>query len=278
MSVSVIIPTLNEACCLSETLSSLLNHKPHEIIVVDGGSQDATCEIVSRTLSPKSEQNPNSEFRNSKQIQELKSQIQNEKAPEVTNIGDLDFRFVSDFGFRISNLRLLHSPPGRARQMNLGASHATGDTLLFLHADCQLEAGALEAAEKCLNSSNILAGCFNMEVRAPGRLYRLIDSCATARVRLSGLIYGDQGLFLKRELFQRLGGFPDLRLMEDVFFSRTLARHGRIAVLPQRIYVSPRRWKRKGLIRQSMRNWLLTSLAAGGVHPDRLSIFYPPIR
>src|SRR5205807_4252213 len=108
-----------------------------------------------------------------------------------------------------------------------------------------------------------------MRVRAEGSLYRLIDACAAARVRLTGLVYGDQGLFVRRDLFERVGGFPLLRLMEDVFLSRTLRRLGRVVVAPRRLFVSPRRWQRTGLVRQTLRNWTLTALAAGGVHPDR---------
>jgi hypothetical protein len=117
-----------------------------------------------------------------------------------------------------------------------------------------------------------------MAVRAPGLLYRTIDFCATARVRLTGLVYGDQGLFLCRRLFERLGGFPRLRLMEDLFFSRELRRQGRITVVPRRIFVAPRRWQGAGLVRQTLRNWVLTALVAGGVHPDRLAAFYPVVR
>ncbi len=123
-----------------------------------------------------------------------------------------------------------------------------------------------------------MAGCFTMTVRAHSWRYRCVDACATARVRLSGIVYGDQGLFLHREDFARLGGFPPLRFMEDVFFSRTLRRHGRVVVSPRRIFVSPRRWQHSGLLRQSLRNWTLTALAAGGIHPDRLAAHYPPVR
>jgi rSAM/selenodomain-associated transferase 2 len=227
MSVSVIIPTLNEVSCLAETLISLKEQQPHQIIVVDGGSQDTTCEIASTSNH---------------------------------------------------DVLVLHSPPGRARQMNLGAAHATCDVLVFLHADCQLESGALEAAEKCLQKPKVVAGCFQMHVDAPGGLYRWIDAWASARVRITCLIYGDQGLFLRREDFHRLGGFPIIRLMEDVFFSRTLRNEGRIIALPKRIYVSPRRWKKAGVIRQTLRNWTLMGLAAGGIHPDRLAAFYPETR
>ncbi len=224
MTISVIIPTLNEAGCLPQTLRSVRAESPFEIIVVDGGSTDATCRMASQA--------------------------------------DL----------------LLHSPPGRAVQMNHGAAHARGDVLLFLHADCTLEAGALRAAERGLGKPGVAAGCYRMTVTDPGLIYRLIDSCATARVRLAGLIYGDQGLFVERIRFGRIGGFPPLRLMEDVFISKRLRCEGRIIVAPSRVFVSPRRWQRQGVLRQTLRNWTLTALAAGGVHPDRLAAFYPLVR
>jgi rSAM/selenodomain-associated transferase 2 len=167
---------------------------------------------------------------------------------------------------------------GRAAQMNLGAAHAMGDVLLFLHADCTLEAGALDAALRTLREYRVAAGCFRMTVQAPGLIYRMIGAAATARVRLTGLIYGDQGMFLTRETFQRVGGFPVLRLMEDVFISFALRRLGRIRVAPARIFVSARRWQKVGPVRQTLRNWTLTAMAALGVHPDRLATYYPDVR
>jgi rSAM/selenodomain-associated transferase 2 len=224
MSVSVIIPTLNEAACLAQTLRSVRAEKPREILVVDGGSSDATCELA--------------------------------RAAD----------------------RVLHGPRGRAAQMNHGAAHAAGDVLLFLHADCTLEPGALRAAEECLGHRGVAAGCFRMTVTAAAPAYRLLDACATARVRWTGLIYGDQGLFVQRRLFERIGGFPPLSLMEDLFFSRKLRRQGRIVVAPRRIFVSPRRWQQQGLVRQTLRNWGLTALAAAGVSPNRLAALYPTVR
>jgi len=222
MSVSIILPTLNEESCLGETLRLLRAQRPHEILVADGGSTDATCDIA----------------------------------------------IVAD--------RLLQGVRGRAAQMNLAAAHATGDVLLFLHADCRLGPGALGEAERCLRRG--AAGCFRMRVDADGAAYRMIDFCATARVRLTGLIYGDQGLFVRRALFEKIGGFPPLRLMEDVFISKTLRRHGRIVVAPKRIFVSARRWRKTGVVRQTLRNWTLTALAVGGVSPDRLAALYPVVR
>jgi hypothetical protein len=162
--------------------------------------------------------------------------------------------------------------------MNAGAARASGDILVFLHADCELQAGALAEVTRLLARPRVVGGCFTMTVRAGGMLYRSIDACASARVRLTGLIYGDQGLFLRRRDFERLGRFPPLRFMEDLFFSRTLSRHGRIVVARSRIFVSARRWQKTGLIRQTLRNWTLTTLAAAGVDPDRLADHYPQVR
>src|SRR5262249_55966736 len=148
--------------------------------------------------------------------------------------------------------KLIRTTPGRAHQMNLGASGASSSILLFLHADCLLEPGAVEAAESCLQSKSVAAGCFTMNVRDSSPIYRWIDGCATARVRMTGLTYGDQGLFLRRDFFHHLGGFPNLRFMEDIFFSRALRKHGRIVVSSKKIFVSPRRWQRYGVIQQTM--------------------------
>jgi len=172
----------------------------------------------------------------------------------------------------------VQAPRGRARQMNKGAAHASGDILLFLHADCWLQDGALQAAEASLRQRRVAAGCFTMTVASPGAFYRCIDFAAAVRVRCTGMIYGDQGLFLHRDFFERLGGFPPYGLMEDVFFSRMLRRHGRLVIAPRRIFVSPRRWHRSGIIRQTIRNWMLLALAALGVPPNHLAAWYPAVR
>jgi rSAM/selenodomain-associated transferase 2 len=173
---------------------------------------------------------------------------------------------------------ILSSPRGRARQMNTGAGRTSGTTLLFLHADCTLEDGALSRAEHALTRRRIVAGCFAMQVPESGWLYRSIDACASLRVRLTGLVYGDQGLFLRHDTFTGLGGFPELRFMEDVFLSMRLRNLGKIVVVSRKIFVSSRRWQKVGLIRQTLRNWTLTALATGGIHPDRLARYYPVIR
>src|SRR5262249_35781461 len=143
---------------------------------------------------------------------------------------------------------------------------------------CALEAGALGAAARCLARRGVAGGCFRMRVAAPGMLYRMIDAAATARVRLTGLGYGDQGLFVRRALFEEGGGFPPVGLIEDAGIGGGLRARGRMVVAPARVFVSPRRWQRVGVVRQTLRNWALTALAGAGVHPDRLARFYPAVR
>jgi glycosyltransferase involved in cell wall biosynthesis len=162
--------------------------------------------------------------------------------------------------------------------MNAGAEHARGDVLLFLHADCELAPGALAEVERRLDRRDVAAGCFTMRIQAEGRLYRWIDAVAAARVRLTGITYGDQGLFVRRELFERLRGFPAVKFLEDVLFSRRLRKCGRIITARSRIMVSPRRWQRAGILSQTIRNWTILSLAAAGVSPDRLAELYPHVR
>jgi rSAM/selenodomain-associated transferase 2 len=174
--------------------------------------------------------------------------------------------------------QVLISPPGRARQMNLGAKNASSENLLFLHADCSLAKGFVQVIQDALSNPKTIAGCFQMRVQRGGFAYRCIEKAASARVKILKLIYGDQGLFLRRSDFERLGGFPELDFMEDLFFSRTLARHGSLKVAKFPIEVSARRWQKHGIIRQTIRNWILTMLAFLGVHPNKLARFYPVSR
>jgi rSAM/selenodomain-associated transferase 2 len=174
--------------------------------------------------------------------------------------------------------RVLSTPRGRAVQQNAAAAVATGDVLLFLHADCWLAPGALEGVAAALADPASVGGCFRQAIESPGVAYRLLEHGNALRVRALGWAYGDQGLFVRRDVFRRLGGFPELPLMEDLYFTKRLQRVGRFRLLPQRIHVSPRRWERSSVLRQTLRNWRLIALAHCGVSLDRLAEHYAHVR
>jgi len=169
---------------------------------------------------------------------------------------------------------VLSVEPGRGGQQNAGAAVATGDILMFLHADCRLRPGCLDAARAACRDVDCVGGCFHQQIDAPGRRYRALEWGNAARVRCLRLAYGDQGIFVKAEVFRRLGGFPPLKLMEDLFLMKRLRREGRFVLVDSRIHVSPRRWEQSGIVRQTLTNWMLVSLAQLGVSPQRLVAYY----
>lgn len=174
--------------------------------------------------------------------------------------------------------RVLTTPPGRAIQQNAGAATSTGEVLLFLHADCRLPPGGLDAIRAALQEPRYVGGCFRQQIDAKGWKYRLMEEGNAARVRLLKWAYGDQGIFVRRTVFEELGGFPELRLMEDLFFMKRLKREGRIALIDPPLQISARRWQKTGLLRQTLRNWSLITLAHCGISPNRLARFYPHVR
>jgi hypothetical protein len=164
-------------------------------------------------------------------------------------------------------------------QQNYGAAAASGDVLLFLHADCWPEPGWQAAVRSVVARNRFVAGCFQMRIEGKRRLFRAVERVGDLRVRWLGLPYGDQGIFLRRDTFHELGGFPAVSFMEDLMFMRRVRRMGRVDLLGHPIHISPRRWERGGVVRQTLRNWALTALAVwGGVHPDRLARYYPAVR
>ena len=174
--------------------------------------------------------------------------------------------------------RVIASPRGRATQQNLGATTSCGEVLLFLHADCRLPAGAFDAIRAALDDERTVGGCFEQTIAADGRLYRWLEWGNGLRVRWLRMAYGDQAIFIRKSVFEQLGRFPDVTLMEDVLLMKRLRHAGRFLLLPDRITVSARRWQRHGLILQTLRNWLLLTLALCGVSPNRLARFYPNTR
>lgn len=177
---------------------------------------------------------------------------------------------------RTLDCQVIECSRGRARQQNAGAAAATGDVLLFLHADSWLVPEARQQIDRTLASPGIPGGAFYHRIDADGLLFRLVEAGDALRVCSTRIAYGDQGIFLRREVFEALGGFPDVRLMEDVRLMKSLRDYGRLALLPGPLHVSARRWQKHGAIRQTLRNWCLLTAEQLGVHPDRLADLYVP--
>jgi len=225
MKLSIIIPTLNEAGMIQQTLSQAVAVGADEIIVVDGESQDATGEIAKRLFC-----------------------------------------------------RVIQSPPGRALQMNTGAKAAQGDVFLFLHADTILPPEAKKVIQAILSDSQVVGGRFDIRLDRAGWIYRLVAFLVNLRSRLTKIATGDQAIFVRRHVFDQIGGFAQIPLMEDVEFSQRLKRHGKIACLRNRVVTSARRWERHGPMETILLMWRLRFLYFMGVSPDRLKRYYVDAR
>ncbi len=225
MRISIVIPVLNEEKSIAETVAALMPLKPHELIIVDGGSSDRTYEICNRL--------------------------------DVT---------------------VLSSPRGRGLQMNHGARQATGDVLLFLHADTRLPGSSIDDIRGALRNPQCVGGRFDVQLDGVHWMLGVIGAMISMRSRMSRVATGDQGIFVRRGIFAELGGYPDIPLMEDVAFSRALKRRGAVACLRSRVITSARRWEKQGIWRTILRMWLLKLLYLVGVSPVRLKRYYGDAR
>ena len=170
--------------------------------------------------------------------------------------------------------RVLHSPPGRAVQMNRGADQAVGDLFLFLHADTLLPSGYTDYIRETLARPGVVAGAFRLclEPRLTG--LSLIEWMANLRAEKWHLPYGDQGLFLAAKTFRETGGYPQIPFMEDVEIVRRLRRRGKVALAPVAVITSARRWQMVGVWRNTLLNQLLLMGFFAGLSPERLSRWY----
>lgn len=170
----------------------------------------------------------------------------------------------------------LCAPYGRGAQMNAGAQRARGERLIFLHADTALPANALERIEEALANPNYAAGAFTLRFDSPRPAFRLIETAATWRYRLTRLPYGDQAFFMMNAYFRKIGGFAAIPLMEDLDLMRRIKRRGdRICILPDAVTTSARRWEQEGIILYCvLRTWILASLFCVGVSPHTLAAYY----
>jgi rSAM/selenodomain-associated transferase 2 len=170
--------------------------------------------------------------------------------------------------------RVLASAPGRAAQMNAGARQARGAVLLFLHADTALPGDADRRVRWALADGRRAWGRFDVRLSGRHPALRVIEAAMNARSRWTGIATGDQALFVARPLFEAVGGFPDIPLMEDVALAARLRRHGRPACLRARVTTSSRRWERDGIARTVLLMWWLRLAFRLGVPPARLHAWY----
>lgn len=167
------------------------------------------------------------------------------------------------------------SPKGRGRQMNRGASLAHGDILLFLHTDTELPEGAFTAISSIMGKAQCVAGSFDLGIKSERLIFRLIEQIVRVRTRITRIPYGDQAIFMKRDVFECMKGYREIPLMEDVdLMERIKKSGGRIYIIPQKVKTSPRRWKREGILYCTLRNRMLISLYHLGVDPEKLVKFY----
>lgn len=171
-----------------------------------------------------------------------------------------------------ADLALL-APRGRASQMNAGAAACPADVLLFLHADTTLPENA-DLLVRRATLGPFAWGRFDVRIASPRPLLGLVGALMNLRSRWSGIATGDQAIFVRHDLFQRVGGFPDLPLMEDIAICRHLKQHGRPACLRDRVTTSSRRWDRHGVWRTILLMWRLRVAFFFGADPRELAIQY----
>ena len=205
MQLSIIIPTLNEAKCIEQTLEALQPYRGEnlEIIVVDGGSHDGTTGLIN-------------------------------------SLTDLS----------------LESTRGRASQMNFGASKASGNYLMFLHADTRVPKNAFESLKNTLSQSTIW-GRFDITLSGKQLPLRVVELLMNWRSRWSGIATGDQAIFVRSDAFENVGGFPEIALMEDVALSKKLKHIAKPKCLNEKVISSSRRWETHGILRTILLMWSL---------------------
>lgn len=223
MRISVIVPALNEAALIDTTLDALtpLRARGGEVIVVDGGSTDATVALAARKAD-----------------------------------------------------RVIAAPRGRASQMNAGAATASGDILLFVHADTRVPVDVDVVIARELASGRGVWGRFDVSIDSRRPLLGLVSWGMNVRSRLTGVATGDQAMFVRRDAYDAVGGFPRLALMEDVAMSRLLRRGSPPLCLADRVITSARRWEANGVLRTIALMWWLRWRFFLGAAPERLARSY----
>ncbi|MEM6469514.1 MAG: TIGR04283 family arsenosugar biosynthesis glycosyltransferase [Planctomycetota bacterium] len=221
--ISVIIPALNEAGNIAAAIDSCRQNDIGEIIVSDGGSEDATVEIASR-----------------------------------------------------AGAIVVPSRRGRGHQISIGIQSATRPILILLHADNRFSPGCTDALcdRYATSTAKLFWGGFCQRIDSGDMIYRLLERGNAARIRWRGMPFGDQAIFLESAALDVVGGMPEVALMEDVRLSQRLRKHSWPVLLGASIHVDARRWQKRGVIRQTLRNWGIQIADAAGVSEERLVKWY----
>jgi rSAM/selenodomain-associated transferase 2 len=170
--------------------------------------------------------------------------------------------------------KVIQSRPNRGRQMNLGAQKASGDILLFLHADTLLPDSYSDLIREAMIDPNVVGGAFAWKVEPSTPFLRYLERNVAWRTKIFRMPYGDQAYFVRASVFQEMGGYADIPLMEDVEFIRRLRKAGKLAFIPQDVVTSPRRYQKRGPVRTALRNKLTLFGYYLRISPDRLAKFY----
>ncbi len=221
--ISVVIPTLNEAETIGESVRSALLAGAGQIIVSDGGSHDDTLAIAAAAGATET----------------------------------------------VRSLR------GRGVQLNAGSVFARGEFVVFLHADSRLDSDSLNQICHAVQSKpSLVWGAMRQRIDSEQLIYRLLEYGNARRVTWRGLPFGDQAVFVRRSEYKRVGGFPEVQLMEDIELAQNLRKIQWPLLISGHVVVSSRRWQTKGVLRQTVLNQLLQIGHAVGVSPDRLAKHY----
>ena len=167
--------------------------------------------------------------------------------------------------------KVVHSNPGRGIQLNRGADAATGKMILFLHSDNQLGGKCLQ---QICDAPDAIWGAFRQRIDAPQIYYRWLEAGNALRVKLRGMPFGDQAIFVRRTDFQQGNQFVEIPLMEDYEFSRRMRKVSTPLLLHGPVTISARRWEQQGVVRQTFRNWIIQAAYGLGASPEKLAEFY----